>query len=124
MINDRRIFVLASPDRLIQVFENLIENALSFSPPDGTISVSVCSAGPVAEVTVADQGPGVPPEHLERIFSRFFSYRPTDTAEDGHTGLGLALVKAIVEGYGGVVVARQASAGGAEFVVTLPRVLD
>lgn len=121
---DRKVLVLASPDRLIQVFENLIENALSFSPSNGTISVAVRSQGTIAEVTVTDQGPGVPPEHLERIFSRFFSYRPVASPEDGHTGLGLALVKAIVEGYGGTVIVRQASGGGAEFVVTLPRVVQ
>jgi two-component system sensor histidine kinase ChvG len=121
---DRKVLVLASPDRLIQVFENLIENALSFSPSNGTISVTVRSPGTIAEVTVTDQGPGVPPEHLERIFSRFFSYRPVASPEDGHTGLGLALVKAIVEGYGGTVIVRQASGGGAEFVVTLPRVVQ
>lgn len=113
--------VTASPDRLIQVFENLIENAISFSPPDGTVSVVVRSVADAVEVAVADQGPGVPPEHEERIFSRFFSYRTTDCKEDGHTGLGLALVKAIVEGYGGTVVVRNAGHGGAEFTVTLPR---
>jgi two-component system sensor histidine kinase ChvG len=116
--------VNASPDRLTQVFENLIENAISFSPPGGTISVDLRTTGAVVEVRVADQGPGVPPEHLERIFTRFFSYRPVESPEDGHTGLGLALVKALVEGYGGTVVAGDNSGAGAEFVVTLPRLGD
>jgi two-component system sensor histidine kinase ChvG len=123
-VDDPGVLVKASPDRLIQVFENLIENAISFSPPTGTISVAVHSAGATVEVTVADQGPGIPPEHMDRIFTRFFSYRTVKSPEDGHTGIGLALVKAIVEGYGGTVVAGNHSGGGAEFVVTLPRLVD
>ncbi len=123
-VADRGTLVQASPDRLTQVFENLIENAISFSPPNGTVSLAVRSMGPVVEVSVVDQGPGVPTEHMERIFTRFFSYRTQDSPEEGHTGLGLALVKAIVEGYGGAVTARAASGGGAEFLVTLPRLVD
>jgi two-component system sensor histidine kinase ChvG len=111
--------VFASADRLTQVFENLIANAVSFSPSDGTISVSVRRVDNLAEIVVSDSGPGIPAEHLDRIFSRFFSYRPSDD-KSGHTGLGLSLVKAIVEGYGGKVAARTRRGGGASFVVELP----
>ena len=121
---DREALVRASPDRLIQVFENLIENAISFSPRDGSVSVTVRTAEATVEVSVVDDGPGIPPEHADRIFSRFFSYRPLDSPDEEHTGLGLALVKAIVEGYGGTVAARRASGGGAEFIVTLPGVVE
>lgn len=109
-----------SPDRLIQVFENLLANAESFSPPNGAISLAVCSAGNQVEVRVADQGPGVPTEHFDRIFARFFSYRPGG-GDDGHTGLGLSIVRAIVEGHGGQIAYRPAAGGGAEFVVRLPK---
>ena len=73
-----------------------------------------------ALVTVADDGPGVPPEHLEKIFARFFSYRPGSPSANGHAGLGLPIAKAIVEGYGGTIEAANRAEGGARFVVRLP----
>jgi two-component system sensor histidine kinase ChvG len=115
---NRDLEVDGSSDRLTQVFENILENALSFSPPDGTIGITVRAADGSAEVTVTDQGPGIPEEHRERIFSRFFSYRPGD--HGGHTGLGLAIVKAIVENLGGTVEAPRSPGGGATIVVRLP----
>ncbi len=118
-VGDRDVVVLASPDRLTQVFENLISNAVSFSPAGTTVTVGVRRRGGLAEVTVADQGPGIPAEHRERIFSRFFTWRP-DSGGDDHTGLGLALVRAIAEGYGGSVHAEARSEGGAVLVVRLP----
>jgi two-component system sensor histidine kinase ChvG len=111
--------VLGSADRLTQVFENLLANASSFSPPRGTVTVTLGRAGGHAEVAVADEGPGVPDEHLDRIFARFFSWRPNGE-QAGHTGLGLAIVRAIVEGYGGRVRYRPRDPHGAEFIVTLP----
>ncbi len=114
--------VSASADRLTQVVDNLLDNAASFSPPGGTLTVSLTSRGPSAVLTVADQGPGIPAGHLERVFDRFFSYRPDQPQAAAHSGLGLAIVKAIVEGYGGAVAARNRPAGGAEVEVVLPRV--
>jgi two-component system sensor histidine kinase ChvG len=74
-----------------------------------------------AVVTVEDGGPGIPEEHLEKIFHRFFSYRPDEPPRrDEHTGLGLAIVRAIVEGYGGSVKAENSARGGARFTVELP----
>jgi two-component system sensor histidine kinase ChvG len=118
-VSDRKAVLFASADRLTQVFENLIANAVSFSPSGGIIDLSVRAVEDRAEVVISDSGPGIPAEHLERIFSRFFSYRPDDD-HTGHTGLGLALVKAIVEGYGGSVAARPHPGGGADFIVELP----
>ncbi len=111
--------VLGSADRLTQAFENLIANAASFSPPGGTVAVSLLSGGGHAEVAVADDGPGIPEEHRERIFTRFFSWRPAGEGA-GHTGLGLAIVRAIVDGYGGRVSYRSRAPHGTEFVVSLP----
>lgn len=113
------IVVQASTDRLIQVFENLIDNAVSFSPPAGTIRINVSREGDWATVTVADEGPGVPAEHRDKIFSRFFSYRPEGVADLDHIGLGLAVVKAIVDAYGGVVAVTDNPDGGARFTVQL-----
>jgi len=113
--------VLASPERLAQACENVLDNALSFSPPASTVRVSLAREGPAAVLTIADQGPGIPPEHLARVFDRFFSYRPDDPlARRDHAGLGLAIVKAIVEAYGGSVSAANGADGGAVFTVRLP----
>lgn len=110
--------VLAAPHRLAEVLENLLDNALGLSPSDRPVEVSVLTEGGRAVVRVADRGPGIPQEHLERIFTRFFSYRPQ--GGDAHSGLGLATVKAIVEGYGGTVTAANREDGGAVFTVSLP----
>jgi two-component system sensor histidine kinase ChvG len=72
-------------------------------------------------VRVEDQGPGVPQEHRERIFDRFFTYRPNDGRAREHTGLGLAIVKTVVERYGGSIALVDSSLGGAGFEVRLSR---
>jgi two-component system sensor histidine kinase ChvG len=117
---DGAVVVRAVPDRLTQVFENLLDNALGFSPPGGTVRVSLSGEPKAALITVADQGPGVPPEHLEKVFARFFSYRPGSPNSNGHAGLGLPIAKAIVEGYGGTIEAANGAQGGARFLVRLP----
>lgn len=117
---DARVVVFASADRLTQVFENLVDNAVSFSPANGRVTVAMRASGGAAEITIADEGPGIPAEHRDRIFSRFFSYRPGDRSDPGHTGLGLALVRSIVESYGGTVTADPRSGGGTKMIVTLP----
>lgn len=108
--------VVASEDRLIQVFENLLDNAVSFTPAGGHIGVMLKDH----TVRIRDHGPGVQAEHLDKIFDRFFTYRPDEQRNHRHTGLGLSIVKAIVEGYGGSVHASNAGDGGAVFEVRLP----
>jgi two-component system sensor histidine kinase ChvG len=117
---DREVEVLASADRLTQVFENLLANAVSFSPADGTVTVTLGVEAAHAVVTIADEGPGIPEEHFERIFSRFFSYRPDHSDDGGHSGLGLSIVRAVVEAYHGTVTAGARSGGGAKLTVRLP----
>lgn len=111
--------VEASGDRLIQVFENLLDNALSFSPPGAAITVTGAREEGEIVTRIADQGPGIPEANLGRIFDRFFTHRP-DSSRTGHTGLGLAIVKGIVEGYGGSMTAANGERG-AVFTVRLPR---
>ena len=112
---------LGVPERLTAVFENILDNARSFSPPDRTVRLHLVRQGGWAVATVTDDGPGLPPGSEELIFSRFYSYRPGQgKTDEGHTGLGLALVKAIVEGYGGAVTAATRPEGGATFTVRLP----
>jgi two-component system sensor histidine kinase ChvG len=115
------VYVRASRDRLVQVFENLIENAESFSPPDGQVAIAVTSEAGRACVSVCDSGPGIAPEHLERVFDRFFSHRPDQAgARQRHAGLGLSIARAIVESYGGEIRAANRKQGGAQFEACLP----
>lgn len=112
---------LGVPERLTAVFENILDNARSFSPPAGTVRLHLAREGAWVVAAVTDEGPGLPPGSEELIFSRFYSYRPGQEKSDhGHTGLGLALVKAIVEGYGGSVAAATRLEGGTVLTVRLP----
>ena len=108
--------VVASEDRLIQVIENLLDNAVSFTPAGGRVIISANEKA----ITIRDRGPGIPEEHLGKLFDRFFTYRPDELRNHRHTGLGLSIVKAIVEGYGGTVNAANNPEGGAVFEVRLP----
>jgi two-component system sensor histidine kinase ChvG len=111
--------------RLVQVFRNLIGNALSFSPERGRVWVRARPAGAMIEVTVEDQGPGIPEAKLESIFNRFYSERPSGERFGQHSGLGLSISKQIVEGLRGQIGAenRRDAEGrvtGARFIVKLP----
>jgi len=112
-----------------QVFRNLIDNARSFSPPGGAVRVSLSRDDIDPErpvrVRVDDDGPGIPPENLETVFERFYTSRPRGTAFGANSGLGLSIVKQIVEAHGGQVWAenRRGADGevaGARFEVALP----
>jgi len=111
--------VEASEDRLLQVFENLLDNAVSFSPDGGTVRVSTAANDGMVVTRVSDEGSGISEPHMNRIFDRFFTYRP-DASRRSHTGLGLAIVKAIVQGYGGSISAANAEKG-AVFEIRIPR---
>lgn len=110
------VFVEASEDRLVQVFRNIIDNAQSFSPEH--VHVSIRAEDGHAIVEVDDEGPGIPPEHLDRIFDRFFTFRDKD--RNMHDGLGLAIARAVIEGYGGTIRASNLTPRGARIQVRLP----
>lgn len=112
--------VVAAPERLVQVFENLVGNAVSFAPPDTSVTVVLEADLRWVTCTISDRGPGIPDAHLERIFERFFTYRPDDRQRE-HVGLGLAIARQIVESYGGTVTAANNPDGGARFIIRLPR---
>lgn len=111
------IVVEASEDRLVQAFGNILDNAVSFSP--ARVAVSVRTEDKYAVIRVDDDGPGIPPEHLDRVFDRFFTFRP-DRDPTPHDGLGLAIARAIIEGYGGKIAASNLPARGARIEVRLP----
>lgn len=111
--------------RLGQVFSNLISNAISFSPPGGTIRIRAERAGGRVAVVVEDDGPGIPEGKLEAIFDRFYSERPAGEKFGTHSGLGLSISKQIVEAHQGSIRAenRRDADGrviGARFIVRLP----
>jgi two-component system sensor histidine kinase ChvG len=106
---------------MTQVFENILDNALSFSPPGAAVTVTAAAENGQIVARFADQGTGIPEANLGRIFDRFFTHRPDASRHTGgHTGLGLAIVRAIVEAYGGTVTAANGERG-AVFTVKLPR---
>jgi len=115
------IYVDADPNRLAQVFENLLNNSAKYTPPGGTISVTAERRGDEAVVTVRDTGSGIPADKLERIFEMFLQLDPSPERAQGGLGIGLTLVKRIVQMHGGAVEARSEGEGrGTEFLVRLP----
>jgi two-component system sensor histidine kinase ChvG len=116
------LVVLGEGARLERVFENLIENAISFSPEGGLITIAAASDDRALTVRVEDEGPGVPEAERDAVFRRFHSVRPESEAFGQHSGLGLAIARTIVEGHQGsiAVESREDRLGGARFVVRLP----
>ena len=117
--------VLGIEGRLVQVFRNLIDNAVSFSPPGGTIRISGQTIPGRVVVTVEDDGPGIPDGKLEAIFERFYSERPAGEKFGTHSGLGLSISKQIIETHRGRITAENrhgedGSVIGARFTVSLP----
>ncbi len=112
------IVIAASEDHLAQAFGNILDNAVSFSP--GRVLITVREQGAEAVIHVDDEGPGIPPEHLDRVFDRFFSFRPDHEDRANHDGLGLAIALAVVEGYGGSIRAVNLEPRGARIEVRLP----
>jgi two-component system sensor histidine kinase ChvG len=120
------LMVWAVEDRLVQVLRNLIANAQSFSPPRGRIALSAREAGGMVEISVEDDGPGIPETNLEQVFERFYSERPKGEKFGQHSGLGLSISRQIVEALRGQILAdNRKGIGhrvlGARFVVRLPR---
>ncbi|MCE0743593.1 sensor N-terminal transmembrane domain-containing protein [Acetobacter sicerae] len=117
---------LAVEDRLVQVLRNLIGNAISFSPPKAHIWLEAHAAGPFVELSVADEGPGIPASKLDSVFDRFYSERPKSEHFGQHSGLGLSISRQIIQALKGTIRAenRMDSSGkvlGARFVIHLPQ---
>jgi two-component system, OmpR family, phosphate regulon sensor histidine kinase PhoR len=107
-------------DRLRGVLENLVENALKYTPEGGRVTVSARPEGDTAVFSVEDDGPGIAAEHLPRIFERFYRVDKARSRELGGTGLGLSIVKHLVESLGGAVSVTSEPGRGSRFVVRLP----
>lgn len=113
--------VWADRDRLIQIVVNLVQNAIKFTPPGGHVTVACELPNErTAAIFVRDTGPGIPPEHLDKIFDPFFRIQQGQRMAPKGLGLGLSIVKTLVELQGGQVAARNHEAGGAEVSFTIP----
>ncbi len=114
--------VLGDPARLARAIDNIVDNAISFSPPGGLVEIAAARVDADIRIRIDDEGPGVPAEQREAIFNRFHSVRPEAESFGRHSGLGLAIARAIVEGHDGEidVADRDDAPSGARFTIRLP----
>jgi two-component system, OmpR family, phosphate regulon sensor histidine kinase PhoR len=124
-IEDEGRAVETDPACVHDILRNLLENAVGYSPEGGTVSLTAAVSGERVTIEVADTGPGIPAADLQRVFERFYRVDKSRVRNPGGTGIGLAIVKNLVELIGGTVVARNGDQGGAVFTVSVPaRVLS
>jgi len=122
---DIRSAVAVSGDRLVlrEAVTNVLDNAIKYNPDGSTIAVGAKQVGDRAVLTIADEGPGIPPEHRQRIFDRFFRVDEARSRERGGAGLGLAIATWAVDIYGGQITV-EGRGKGSEFRIVLPVVLS
>jgi signal transduction histidine kinase len=111
--------VVVNAAQLERVVANLLENAAKYAPRDSAVRVLARTAGEHIELRVEDRGPGIPPEHLEHVFDKFFRLQTSERTGIPGTGLGLAICRGIVQAHGGRIWAENRAGGGARFVVAL-----
>jgi signal transduction histidine kinase len=107
-------------ERVHQVVANLLDNAVRHSPRDGRVWLSAHAGNGHTTIEVADEGPGIPPHELERVFERFYRPDGARSGTDGGAGLGLAIARWIVDAHGGSIRAEAREPGGCKMVVELP----
>ena len=112
--------ILGDRDQLIMAFQNLIENAINYSPENTKVSVSASIIEGLVEISVADQGIGISESELERIFERFYRIDPARSRETGGTGLGLSIVKHVALNHGGDIKVWSKLNVGSTFALRLP----
>lgn len=122
---DEGVVVRAGRGMLELVLQNVLENAIGFSPPGSAITVALTANEETVELRIDDEGPGIDPAKIDHVFERYFSSRPSDAAGNGepveHSGLGLWIVRRNIEALGGQVSASNRSGGGLSIVIVLPR---
>ncbi|WP_175989853.1 cell wall metabolism sensor histidine kinase WalK [Bacillus sp. Marseille-Q1617] len=117
---DEAMFVEIDQDKITQVLDNIISNALKYSPEGGTITFHVKENNGFIEISVSDQGLGIPKENLEKIFERFYRVDKARSRQMGGTGLGLAIAKEMISAHGGDVWATSVDGKGTTITFTLP----
>jgi signal transduction histidine kinase len=117
---DQPVSIYADREKMRVALDNLIANSVKFTPPAGHVQVTVRRRGDEVEVVVADTGVGIPPQELERVFDRFYQVESHMTRRHGGMGLGLSIVKGMVELHGGRVWVESEVGQGSRFTVVLP----
>jgi two-component system sensor histidine kinase BaeS len=112
--------VLADPDRLRQLFANLLENSLRYTDAGGRVRVTQSLDGGRVRVTLEDSAPGVPDDALPRLFDRLYRVDPSRSRETGAAGLGLAICAGIVKAHDGTIAAWHSPLGGVAIDLELP----
>ena len=120
---DKPILVEIDPDKLTQVIDNIISNALKYSPEGGNVTFKIKEQDDEVIVSIADQGVGIPKGNVEKIFGRFYRVDKARTRKLGGTGLGLAIAKEMVEAHGGRIWARSIEGKGTTIFFSLPYVM-
>ncbi len=106
---------------LERIIRNLVENAVKHSPSDHAVRVTLAATAERIQFSVTDRGIGIPPEHLPKLFDRFYRVDAARRRTEGGAGLGLAIVKTLVEALGGTVSVQSEIGVGSTFTVELPR---
>ena len=122
---EKQLLILGHESRIVQVIDNIINNAITFAPVNSNINISVSADTADVKITIDDEGPGIPENKLDAIFERFYSERPAAEKFGLHSGLGLSICKQIVEAHNGKIFAKnrtgyQNDITGARFIITLP----
>jgi signal transduction histidine kinase len=120
-VPDAPLHAEADPERLRQVVAHLIENAVKFSPEGGTVTVAARQRNGAVEVSVTDEGVGIPPGERERIFRKFYRGEASSRGQlAAGTGLGLFIVQGLVQAMGGTISVDSTEGGGSSFAIALP----
>ena len=122
---EKQLLILGHESRIVQVIDNIVNNAITFAPVNSNINISVSADTTDVKITIDDEGPGIPENKLDAIFERFYSERPAAEKFGLHSGLGLSICKQIVEAHNGKIFAKnrtgyQNNITGARFIITLP----
>lgn len=117
----KTLVIEADEDKIIQILTNLVNNAIKYAPRGGLVEVKAMDNGRYVHVSVKDEGPGIRPEHLTKVFDKFYQADSSSTRRVGGTGLGLYLTKHLVEAHGGKIWAESEWGHGATFHFVLPK---
>lgn len=123
--DEKQLLIFGHENRIVQVFDNIVDNAVTFTPLNSNIDITVRSDTAKVRIIVDDEGPGIPENKLDTVFERFYSERPLSEKFGLHSGLGLSICKQIIEAHNGKISVKnrtnyQNVITGAQFIITLP----